>query len=94
MSSKARRDVWNLLDVKDERGDSQFGVQLNGEDKTVELFYVDYKGDLARVVFKKKKMRKVSRIPLYSGEHFTLYFVPWLICVEQKCKVDPRFQIK
>ena len=60
MSSKARRDNWNLLSVNDRRGDPQFGVRLNGIDKNVELFYKDYKDDIVSVVFDKRKMRRVS----------------------------------
>ena len=61
MKSKTRRDVWDLLRIEDFSGVLQFGVRLHGEDRTVEMSLMDYKGDLQTVVFdNNKRTRRVS----------------------------------
>ena len=42
MSSRARKDVWNLVRVDDSRMEPQFSVKLDGQRKVVDLVLRDY----------------------------------------------------
>ena len=63
MKSKTRKDVWDLLRIEDFLGELQFAVRLHGEDRTVEVLLMDYKGDIQTVVFdNNKNTRRVSDV--------------------------------
>ena len=64
MSSRARRETWDLLRIEDSFGKPQFGIRMIGKGKQVQLYMPDYQNQIQTVTFKKDEaIRKVN--PLF-----------------------------
>ena len=62
MKSRTWREVWDLLRIEDFVGEPQFGVRIDGANKQVQLYIMDFRGDLQFVTFdNNKKVRGVSQ---------------------------------
>ena len=53
MSSRTRRETWDLLRVEDSFGKPQFGIRLDGKRKQVELYMPNYNNEIQTVTFRK-----------------------------------------
>ena len=51
LGSRARREVWDLLRIEDSLGQPQFGITLDGNEKTIELYMPNYDNRIQRLVF-------------------------------------------
>ncbi|PVD23972.1 hypothetical protein C0Q70_17248 [Pomacea canaliculata] len=51
MLGRTNKTLWNLFQIKDINGEPQFGIRLNGRQKAVEFYYINYLGRRETVTF-------------------------------------------
>lgn len=61
MASKTRSEHWDLLDVQDDRGQTQFSVRFDGKQREIHVLYLDNYGEISIAKFNKKEVRNVSQ---------------------------------
>ncbi|ESO92414.1 hypothetical protein LOTGIDRAFT_121119, partial [Lottia gigantea] len=61
MPGKTRREKWNLVQIKDTRGQPQFGVRLDGETKTIDFYYINYEGRVTNLKFSQNVKQLFTR---------------------------------
>lgn len=49
--NKGVKDTWSLIYIDDFRGQLQFAIKMNGQDKQIEVQYRNYNYDLVTIVF-------------------------------------------
>ena len=57
MASKTRSEHWDLLDVQDDRGQTQFSVRFDGKQREIHVLYLDNYGEISIAKFNKKEVR-------------------------------------
>lgn len=60
MASKTRSETWDLVDVQDNRGETQFAVRLYGKGREIQVIYLNNYGKISIAKFNKKDVRNVS----------------------------------
>ena len=63
MLEDTRRERWNLYEVRDFAGRPQFGVTLDGSSRTVEMFFLNFQGQIERLVFNRRARRVRDTTP-------------------------------
>ena len=58
MTGNTRKERWNLFQIRDINGNPQFGIRLDGKQRTVEFYFINFQGRLQSVQF--NKLRNVS----------------------------------
>ncbi|XP_070195500.1 collagen alpha-1(IX) chain-like isoform X2 [Littorina saxatilis] len=53
MTGNTRKERWNLFQIRDINGNPQFGIRLDGQEKAVEFYYINFQGRLQAARFEK-----------------------------------------
>ena len=61
MSSRTRRESWDLLRIEDSFGNPQFGIRVNGRRKELEVYMPDVTNSIQSATFlRNREIRGVS----------------------------------
>ena len=63
MSSRTRRESWDLLRIEDSFGNAQFGIRVNGRRKELEAYMPDVTNTIQSIPFRRnREIRGVSYV--------------------------------
>ena len=63
MSSRTRRESWDLLRIEDSFGNPQFGIRVNGRRKELEVYTPDVTNTIQSIPFRRN--REIRGVSLY-----------------------------
>lgn len=78
MASKTRSETWDLVDVQDNRGETQFAIRLYGKGREIQVIYSNNYGKISVAKFNKKDVRNAFQkkwhklIIGFTGKKITL----------------------
>ena len=62
MSSRTRRESWDLLRIEDSFGNPQFGIRVNGRRRELEVYMPDVTNTIQSIPFRRtREVRGVSK---------------------------------